>query len=113
MHIVQSFPVAPDPPLLPRVTAIDSTSLTVSWTPPAKPVDGYIVLYSHSSGNYAKNVSSTKTTLSGLSTGVYSITVHAYKDIPSVASELVKAVVVDGMLIIPYKLYHFFFNHLS
>ena len=47
--------------------------------------NGYIVVYS---GGSSKDVSSTETILSGLSTAtLYNITIYGYKDIPSIASD--------------------------
>ena len=71
---------------------IDSTSVSISWTAPVGGANGYIVVYN---GN-TKEVSSTEALLSGLSTvTVHNITVHAYKDIPSVASDTL-SILLDG-----------------
>ena len=79
----------------PSLTAsiIDSTSISVSWTAPVGGANGYIVVYNTTS----RNVSSTETVLSGLSTGtVYNITVYGYKDVPSVGSNTV-SILLNGM----------------
>ena len=64
---------------------IDSTSINVSWTAPEGGANGYIIVYNDNT----QQVSSTHTILSGLSPIVYNITVHGYKDVPSVGNNSV------------------------
>ena len=62
--------------------------------------NGYIVVYNTNS----KDVSSTQTVLSGLSTAtVYNITVYGYKDVPSVASDTL--LLLNGMYIFGITIY--------
>ena len=70
---------------------IDSTSISVSWKPPVGGANGYIVVY-----NNTHQVSSTDTILSGLSPTVHNITVHGYKDVPSVGSNTV-SILLNGI----------------
>ena len=73
-----------------------NTSLHVSWEAPIGGANGYVVAYSTGSNQLSpKDISSTETTLLGLSPSVYNITVYAYKDIPSVASDTV-SILLDG-----------------
>ena len=86
------YSLAANAPTSLTASIIDSTSISVSWTAPVGGANGYIVVYN----DVATDVSSTETVLSGLSTAtVYNITVYAYKDIPSVASDTV-SILLDG-----------------
>ena len=89
------YSLAANAPTSLTASIIDSTSISVSWTAPVGGANGYIVAY----GVNAKEVSNTHTILSGLSPTVYSITVHGYKDVPSVGSNTV-SILLNGMLII-------------
>ena len=78
------FSLAANAPTSLAASIINNTSINVSWRTPMGGANGYIVVYS----NKIKDVSSTETILLGLSTAtVYNITVYAYRDIPSIASD--------------------------
>ena len=79
------YSLAANAPTSLTASIIDSTSIIVSWTAPVGGANGYIVVYNDNT----QQVSSTHTILSGLSPTVYSITVHGYKDVPSVGSNTV------------------------
>ena len=90
--LVILYSLAANAPTSLTVSIIDSTSINVSWTAPEGGANGYIVVY----GGNTKNVSSTHTILSRLSPTVHNITVHGYKDVPSVGSNTV-SILLNGM----------------
>ena len=91
------YSVAANAPTSLTASIIDSTSIyiNVSWTAPVGGANGYIVVYNDNT----QQVSSTHTILSGLSPTVYSITVHGYKDVPSVGSNTV-SILLNGMSLV-------------
>ena len=86
------YSLAANAPTSLTVSIIDSTSINVSWTAPVGGANGYIVAYNDNT----QQVSSTHTILSGLSPTVYNITVHGYKDVPSVGSDTVSILLLNG-----------------
>ena len=77
-----------------------SSSITVSWSPPVRGADGYVILYcDKGASNMTQLVEGgdqTSSLLTGLSEGqLYTIRVFAYKDLPSLLSEAV-TVRIDG-----------------
>ena len=88
------YSLAANAPTSLTASIIDSTSINVSWTAPVGGANGYIVVYNDNAQQL--EVSSTHTILSGLSPTVYSITVHGYKDVPSVGSNTI-SILLNGM----------------
>ena len=93
--IVSNISLAANAPTSLTASIIDSTSISVSWTAPVGGANGYIVVY----GVNAKDVSSTQTIISGLSPTVHNITVHGYKDVPSVSSNTT-SILLNGMSLV-------------
>ena len=84
-----------------------SSSIGVSWLPPVGGADGYVILYStEESSNLTLLVegeNQTSSLLSNLSEGYfYTITVFAYKDLPSLLSDPVE-VILDGKIYLCVK----------
>ena len=86
------YSLAANAPTSLTASIINSTSISVSWTAPVGGANGYIVVYNDNT----QQVSSTHTILSGLSPTVHNITVHGYKDVPSVGSNTV-SILLNGM----------------
>ena len=86
------YSLAANAPTSLTASIIDSISISVSWTAPVGGANGYIVVYNDNT----QQVSSTHTILSGLSPTVHNITVHGYKDVPSVGSNTV-SILLNGM----------------
>ena len=86
------YSLAANAPISLTASIIDSTSISVSWTDPVGGANGYIVVYNDN----IQQVSSTHTIVSGLSPTVHNITVHGYKDVPSVGSNTV-SILLNGM----------------
>ena len=86
------YSLAANAPTSLTASIIDSTSINVSWTAPVGGANGYIIVYNDNT----QQVSSTHTIVSGLFPTVYSITVHGYKDVPSVGSNTV-SILLNGM----------------
>ena len=77
-----------------------SSSITVSWSPPVGGADGYVIIYSNEeSSNMTRLVEGgnhSSSLLTGLSEGhLYTISVFAYKDLPSLLSAPVY-LILDG-----------------
>ena len=70
-----------------------SSNISISWSPPVGGANGYVVLYSVDGGsNMTKLVDDgnrNSTVLTGISKGLYSISMFAYKDLPSLQSNTV------------------------
>ena len=88
------YSLAANAPTSLTASIINSTSISVSWTAPVGGANGYIVVYDDDT----KEVSSTSThtILSGLSPILHNITVHGYKDVPSVGSNTA-SILLNGM----------------
>ena len=93
MLLLVIYSLAANAPTSLTASITDSTSILVSWTAPVGGASGYIVVYN---GN-TQQVSSTHTILSGLSPTVHNITVHGYKDVPSVGSNNIVSILLNGM----------------
>ena len=90
-----SLPAPSGPPDDVVVSIKSSSSITVSWSPPVGGADGYVILYStEGASNMTQLVEGgdqTSSLLTGLSEGqLYTIRVLAYKDLPSLLSDLVQ-----------------------
>ena len=79
------------------VSIVSSSSITVSWSPPVGGADGYVILYiAEGVSNIVEVGDQTSSLLTGLSEGqLYTIRVFAFKDLPSLLSDLV-LVKTDG-----------------
>ena len=86
------YSLAANAPTSLTASIIDSTSISVSWTVPIGGANGYIVV----NNDNTQQVSNTHTILSGLSPILHNITVHGYKDVPSVGSNTV-SILLNGM----------------
>ena len=87
------YSLAANAPTSLAVSIVNSTSINVSWIAPVGGANGYIVVYNNDN---TQQVSSTHTILSELSPTVHNITVHGYKDVPSVGSNTV-FILFNGM----------------
>ena len=87
------------------VSISSSSSITVSWSPPAGGADGHVILYNEATW-LVEGGDQTSSLLTGLSEGqLYTIRVLAYKDLPSLLSDPV-LVRIDGK---KCKNYHYYF----
>ena len=87
---------------------INSTAIRVSWEASIGGADGYIVAYNNTRANsVTKDVSTTATTLSGLSPILYSIFVFGYRDILSDAASI--TLMLAGK---PIQYFIVYYNHI-
>ena len=103
MTIIVISPAPSGPPVLESVTvSINSTNITVNWSPPVGGANGYVILYSTDG---TSNMTSAQLVIGGdktsaLLTGLrgrqmYAIRMFAYKDLPSMLSDTIH-VNLDG-----------------
>ena len=98
------FPAPSGPPVGVAVSINSSSSITVSWSTPVGGADGYVIIYSTSaegssaSTQLVERGNQTSSLLTGLSEGhLYNVRVFAYKDLPSLLSDLVQVMlIIDG-----------------
>ena len=100
-----SFLAPSGPPVDVVATINSSSSIAVSWSAPVGGANGYVILYSGEGGNnmtqLVEGEGQTSSVLTGLSKGqLYTISVFAYKDLPSLLSDPVN-VLHDGEMLRP------------
>ena len=118
--IIVISPAPSGPPVFKSVSAsINSTNITVRWSPPVGGANGYVILYSTDGASNMTSVQlvmggdKTSTLLTGLrGRQTYAIRMFAYKDLPSMLSDTIN-VNLDGekchKIILNYQLI-FFYN---